>query len=42
MTLPLPPQNWNIDRLNTERTEAVAAFGFTDRQGENPRRYLPS
>lgn len=32
MTLPSPPDNWNIKRLNTERTEAVAAFGFTDRQ----------
>jgi hypothetical protein len=32
MTLPSPPQNWDIDRLNTERAEAIAAFGFTERQ----------
>jgi len=24
--------SWNIDRLNRERTQAVAAFGFTERQ----------
>ncbi len=30
--LPLPPENWNIDRLTAERTEAVTAFGFTQRQ----------
>src|SRR5262249_2623656 len=29
MTLPTLPENWNIDRLNSERTQAVAAFGFT-------------
>src|SRR5213593_2457172 len=32
MTLPSPPENWDIDRLNTERAEAVAAFGLTERQ----------
>lgn len=32
MTLPPPPENWNIDRLTTERMQAVAAFGFTERQ----------
>ena len=32
MNLPLPPDNWNIDRLTEERTEAVSAFGFTERQ----------
>jgi hypothetical protein len=32
MTLPPPPENWDIERLNTERTEAIAAFGFTERQ----------
>ena len=32
MTLPSPPQNWNIDRLNADRTEATAGFGFTERQ----------
>jgi len=31
-TLPPAPENWNIERLNAERTEAVAAFGFTERQ----------
>lgn len=30
--LPSPPENWNIDRLTAERTEAVTAFGFTERQ----------
>ena len=30
--LPPPPDNWNIDRITTERTHAVAAFGWTDRQ----------
>ena len=32
MTLPPPPENWNIDRITTERMQAVAAFGLTDRQ----------
>src|SRR5437867_11838704 len=32
MTLPTPPENWNIGRLNTERMQAVTAFGFTERQ----------
>jgi hypothetical protein len=32
MTLPAPPENWTIERVNTERTEAIAAFGFTERQ----------
>ncbi|MBI1873855.1 MAG: hypothetical protein HYS05_08205 [Acidobacteria bacterium] len=32
MYLPLPPENWNIDRLTEERTAAVTAFGFTERQ----------
>lgn len=30
--LPSPPENWNIDRLTSERAEAVTAFGFTERQ----------
>lgn len=30
--LPSPPESWSIDRLTTERTEAVTAFGFTERQ----------
>ena len=32
MNLPQPPTNWDIERLTAERTEAVSAFGFTDRQ----------
>ena len=32
MNLPLPPDRWDIDRLTEERTEAVSAFGFTERQ----------
>jgi hypothetical protein len=32
VTLPLPPTDWNINRLTEERTEAVSAFGFTERQ----------
>jgi hypothetical protein len=32
VNLPLPPTDWNIDRLTEERTEAVTAFGFTERQ----------
>jgi hypothetical protein len=32
MTLPPPPRAWNIDALTVERTQAVAAFGFTERQ----------
>jgi integrase len=30
--LPPAPDRWTIDQANTERTEAVAAFGFTERQ----------
>jgi hypothetical protein len=32
MTLPSDAGHGNIERLNEERSEAVAAFGFTDRQ----------
>lgn len=32
MNLPLPPTCWDIERLTQERTEAVSAFGFTERQ----------
>jgi hypothetical protein len=32
VNLPQPPTNWDIDRLTEERTEAVSAFGFTERQ----------
>jgi len=32
VNLPQPPTNWDIERLTGERTEAVSAFGFTDRQ----------
>ena len=30
--LPQPAMNWNIDQLTAQRTEAVSAFGFTERQ----------
>ena len=32
MTLPPAPDRWTIDLANAERMEAVAAFGFTERQ----------
>lgn len=32
MTLPSDAEHANIERINEERSEAVAAFGFTDRQ----------
>jgi hypothetical protein len=32
MTLPVAPQSWDIDELTADRTQAVAAFGFTERQ----------
>jgi hypothetical protein len=32
VTLPAPPENWTIERVTRERTEAIAAFGFTERQ----------
>src|SRR5438132_2914699 len=32
MTLPLPPQRWDINQVNEERMQAVAAYGFTERQ----------
>ena len=32
MTLPLPPENWNIERINDERAEEIAAFLRTDRR----------
>lgn len=32
MTLPPAPSGWTIDLVNAERLEAVAAFGFTERQ----------
>ena len=32
MTLPLPPDRWTIELANTQRLEAIAAFGFTERQ----------
>jgi hypothetical protein len=31
-SLPTPPNKWDINQLTAERTEAVAAFGFTERQ----------
>src|SRR6476646_10852546 len=32
MKLPADPDRWTIDLANAEREEAVAAFGFTERQ----------
>ena len=32
MTLPPQPDHWTIELANAQRLEAVAAFGFTDRQ----------
>ena len=32
MTLPPPPDRWTSELANTERAEAIAAFGFTERQ----------
>ena len=32
MTLPPPPDRWTIELANTERAEAIASFGFTERQ----------
>ena len=32
MTLPPPPDRWTIELANAERLEAIAAFGFTERQ----------
>jgi hypothetical protein len=32
MNLPSPPDRWTIDIANAERTNAVASFGFTERQ----------
>jgi len=32
MNLPSAPDRWTIEQANAERLEAVAAFGFTERQ----------
>ena len=32
MTLPAEPRSWNIEELTVDRTQAVATFGFTERQ----------
>ena len=32
MTLPAAPDRWTIELANAERTDAIAAFGFTERQ----------
>ncbi|MBW8868222.1 MAG: hypothetical protein JF610_12995 [Acidobacteria bacterium] len=32
MSLPAASREWNIDALTVDRTQAVAAFGFTERQ----------
>ncbi len=32
MMLPPEPDRWTIDLANAQRMEAIAAFGFTERQ----------
>ena len=32
MKLPPPPDRWTIDLANAERLNAIASFGFTERQ----------
>ncbi len=32
MTLPPEPDRWTIELANAQRMEAIAAFGFTERQ----------
>jgi hypothetical protein len=32
MTLPAVAQHWNIDAITADRTQAIATFGFTERQ----------
>ena len=32
MNLPSPPDRWTIEIANAERINAIASFGFTDRQ----------
>ncbi len=32
MNLPPPPDRWTIDIANVERLNAIASFGFTERQ----------
>src|SRR5207237_8698468 len=32
MTLPPEPDRWTIDLSNAQRVEAIAAFGFSERQ----------
>ena len=32
MNLPPPPDRWTIDIANAERLNAIASFGFTERQ----------
>jgi hypothetical protein len=34
MNLPPPPDRWTIELANTERTNAIASFGFTERQAK--------
>jgi hypothetical protein len=36
MQLPAAPQHWTIELANTQRTEAIAALGFTKRQALLP------
>jgi len=32
MNLPSPPDRWTIEIVNAERINAIASFGFTERQ----------
>ena len=32
MNLPPPPDRWTIELANAERSDAIASFGFTERQ----------
>src|SRR4029453_3800103 len=41
MTLPPAPDRWTIDLANAERMEAIAAFGFTERQARFLVKVLP-
>ena len=41
MTLPPEPHRWTIDLANGQRMEAIAAFGFTERQSRFLLHVLP-
>lgn len=34
MTIPTPPDRWTIELANAARTDAIASFGFTERQSK--------